>query len=193
MIKESNLKPVASNQRSGRLAKLRLRVAGYGLLSIFLSHGCGYTQKTVLPDNIQSIYVDTVKNKIPVDHVYTYQPGLEMDITNAVIRRLHRDGNLKVVKKEEADVILETDLVGFEQEGLRFTTLESVAEYKLFIVIALRLKDRKTGQIIWEEPNFTGDTEYFVSQVRSLAREEASRRAVDRLARNVVDRIVEDW
>ena len=40
---------------------------------------------------------------------------------------------------------------------------------------------------------FSGDAEYFVSDVRSVGREDASLRAVDRLARNIVDRIVEDW
>ncbi|MBI3306318.1 MAG: LptE family protein [Candidatus Omnitrophica bacterium] len=155
--------------------------------------GCGYTSHTTLPQNMQTIYVDTVKNKIPIGQIYAYQPGLEIDITNALIKRLHRDGNLRVTTREQADVILESNLLGFEQEGLRFTGLESVAEYRLFIVLSLKLTDRKTGQLLWEESNFTGDTEYFVSQVRSIAREEASRRAVDRLARNVVDRIVEDW
>lgn len=162
------------------------------LLVMFLS-GCGYTSHTVLPQNMKTIYVDTVKNKIPIAQIYAYQPGLEIDITNAVIGRLHRDGNLRVARRDQADVILESNLVGFEQEGLRFTSLESVAEYKLFIVLSLKLTDRKTGQVIWEEPNFTGDTEYFVSQIRSLSRQEAAQRAVNRLARNVVDRIVEDW
>ena len=47
--------------------------------------------------------------------------------------------------------------------------------------------------MIWEEPNFSGDAEYFVSKVRSIARGEAAERAASRLARNAVDRIAEDW
>ncbi len=162
-----------------------------GLLS---SAGCGYTQKTVLPNDIKTIYVDTVKNKIPIEKVYTYVPGLEIDITNAVIRRLHKDGNLKVVgSREEADAILETDLTGFEQEGLRFSSLESVEEYRMYLVVSLKLIDGKTQNILWQEPNLSGDSEFYISDVRSINREEASRKTIDRLARNVVDRIVEDW
>lgn len=158
------------------------------------SAGCGYTQKTVLPENIKTIYIDTVKNKIPVDKVYAYVPGLEIDITNAVIRRLHKDGNLKVVgEREDADAVLEMDLTAFEQEGLRFTSLESVEEYRMFIVLDMKLLHTPTGNELWREANFSGDSEYFVSDVRSISREEASRRAIDRLAKNVVDRIVEDW
>lgn len=164
------------------------------MLCSLSSAGCGYTQKTVLPENIKTIYVDTVKNKIPVDKVYAYVPGLEIDITNAVIRRMHKDGNLKVVgSRDQADAVLEMDLTAFEQEGLRFTSLESVEEYRMFLVLDMRLIHAATGNILWEEPNFSGDAEYFVSDVRSISREEASRRTIDRLAKNVVDRIVEDW
>ena len=165
----------------------------FTLSGVLSMQGCGYTSKTTLPDNIKTIHIATVKNKIPINRLYAYYPGLEMMITNAVVQRMNRDGNLKVVSAEKADAILESDMVSFDQEGLRFTTLESVEEYRLFIVLDVRLRNAKTGQIIWEEPNFSGDAEYFVSSVRSIARDEAAHRAVDRLARNVVDRIVEDW
>lgn len=162
------------------------------LLTVHFS-GCGYTQKTILPKGIQSIYVDTVKNKIPIQNVYVYVPGLEMDITNAVIRKLQIDGNLVVKTREEADAILEIDLVRFEQEGLRFTSLESVEEFRMFLVVDMILSEASSGKKIWNEESFSGDAEYYVSDVRSVNREEAAKRAVSRLAQNIVDRIVEDW
>ena len=163
------------------------------VITLFIS-GCGYTRKTVLPQEIKSIYVRTVLNKIPIEEVSVYNPGLEMGITKAIIRRLNKDGNLKVkASEDQADAILETELVRFEQEGLRFNNLERVEEYRLYIVVSLRLINAKTKEVIWEEPNFSGDSEYFVSDVRSVGREDGTQRALDRLAKNVVDRIVEDW
>ncbi len=161
-------------------------------VSLLIS-GCGYTQKTTLPRGMKTIYVDTVRNEVPVDQVYAYHPGLEMMITNAILRRLEQDGNLRIVRSEDADVLLRASMVGFEQHGVRFNTLEGVEEFRLFIVLQMKLLDAKNNELIWEEPNFTGDAEYFVSAVRSIARGEAAERAVNRLARNVVDRIVEDW
>ena len=61
------------------------------------------------------------------------------------------------------------------------------------MVVALELVNAKTGEVIWREPSFSGDDEYFVSDVRSIARGEAAQRVIERLAKNVVDRIVEDW
>lgn len=155
--------------------------------------GCGYTRNASLPQGVKKIYVQTVKNKIPVAKIYAYQPGLEMLISNNLVRRFNQDGNLKVVGQDDADAVLETDLTAYDQEGLRFNNLETVEEYRLLMTVNFRLKDAKTGRIILEETDFTGDAEYFVSDVRSTAREEASQRAAERLARNIVDRIVEDW
>ncbi len=168
-------------------------VGVFGLVAVLVLSGCSYNRKTVLPRNIKTIYVETVKNKLKVEDIYAYQQGLEMDITNAVIRRFQQDGTVKVVKKENADAILKTDLLAFEQEGLRFDQLEEVKEYRLFIVVKLRLVDAKTGDLIWEEPNFTGDNEYYVTNVTSIGDQKAAVDVVTRLAYNIVDRIVEDW
>lgn len=165
------------------------------LLAIFLSlHGaCGYTQKAALPRGIKTIHVDTFQNKVSLGNTYAYEPGLEIKITNAIIRRLHLDGNLRVTAREKADAILEGSLIGFDQEGLRFTGLERIEEYRLYVVVSMRLKDRSTGEILWEEPNFSGDASYFVVGARASSRAKAADRAIERLARNAVDRIVEDW
>lgn len=163
-------------------------------LSILIAFsGCGYTRKVTLPQGIQTIYIDTVRNEIPVHKIYSYEPGMEILITQAVIRRIQKDGNLKIVAREDADAVLETSMTDFMQEGTRFTNLEQVQEFRMFIVLAMRLINNKTKDVIWEEPSFTGDAEYYVTEVKSLGREEASRRAADRLAKNIVDRIVEDW
>lgn len=171
-----------------------IRFAGvWVLVAVMALSGCGYTRKTVLPRNIKTIYVETVKNKLEIEEVFAYQPGLEMDITNAVIRRFQQDGTVKVATQKNADAILKTDLLQFEQEGLRFTNLEGVSEYRLFIVVKLRLVDAKTGDLIWEEPNFTGDNEYYVTDVVSIGEQKAAMDAVGQLADNIVDRVVQDW
>jgi hypothetical protein len=53
--------------------------------------------------------------------------------------------------------------------------------------------EAKTGNLIWEEPNFSGGTEYYVTTVTSIGEQKASVDSVHRLAYNIVDRVVEDW
>lgn len=160
---------------------------------LFLQGACGYTQKIVLPRKIQTIAVDTFQNRIPLGRVYAYEPGLEIKITNAVIHRLQQDGHLKVITKDKADVVLEGGLTAFDQEGVRFTGLERIEEYRLYLIASLALRDPKTKAILWEESDFSGDASYFVAGPRAISRGEAVDRAIERLARNIVDRAVEDW
>jgi len=174
-------------------AKRFISIFVAGVVMIPLLAGCGYTTKTVLPRNIKTIFVETVKNKIPILEMRSYQQGLEMDITNAVIARLQVDGNLRVVPEGQADSILQMDLKNYEQEGLRFTQLESVEEYRMFIVMHLKLVDARTNEIIWEEPDFSGATEYYVTDIKQIGEQAAVEQAIDKLAKNIVDRIVEDW
>ena len=77
---------------------------------VFTMTSCGYTNKMKLSHNIKSIYVETALNKISIEQMYSYQPGLEMDITNAVISRFQTDGNLKIAKADQADAILSNPL-----------------------------------------------------------------------------------
>ncbi len=61
------------------------------------------------------------------------------------------------------------------------------------MVLALKLLNGKTGERIWKEENFSGDANYFVLGSRAGSLSQAAEEAIDRLARNVVDRITEDW
>ncbi len=163
------------------------------LASVSLLHGCAYTHETRLPGNIKTIYVPTFKDEIPPEKRYTYQPGLEIEVMNAIIDRLIFDGNVKVVEESQADAVLKGSIVSYEQEGLRFDNFESVQEYRLFLVISFELVDRKTGKVLLKEPNFSGRTEFFTSRTPSNVRRSAANNAVTDLARSLVDRIVEEW
>lgn len=156
--------------------------------------GCGYTNKITLPyGDAATIYVGNFKNRIPPENILTYVAGLESSVTNAVIDGLAKDGNLKLADQEDADLILQGAVTGYEQEGFRFNRFEQVAEFRLFIVVALKLIDAKTDKVIWEEKAFSGDTQYFVEGNREITEETAAEKAIADLAAKIVDRIVESW
>ena len=163
------------------------------LVSSCVLSSCGYTQKAHLPNDIKTIAVPTFKNEIPPRDQFAYQPGLEIELTNAIRDRFIFDGNLKVVDESKADAILEGSIVSYEQEGLRFDRLESVDEYRLFLVVKFKLIDRRTKKVLIEEPNFSGRTEFFVSQRPGSNRKKTTDSATFDLARSLVDRIVEEW
>ena len=163
-----------------------------GVLFSFIA-GCGYTQRVVLPYNIRTIAVTTFENKIPPQDQYTYRQGLEIELTNAIRDRLIFDGNLKVVEEAQADAVLKGAVISYKQEAVRFDDLESVEEYRLFLVVKFELVDQKTGKKLISEPNFSGRTEFFAQRNTPSNRGTSSNDTVQDLARNIVDRIVEEW
>ena len=146
-----------------------------------------------MPGGIKTIAIPTFKNDIPPTEQFAYRPGLEIELTNAIIDRFIFDGNLKVVDESEADAVLDGAVISYEQEGLRYDRLENVEEYRLFLVVRFKLIDRKTKQILIEEPNFSGRAEFFVNRSTSGVRRTAANSATFDLAKSLVDRIVEEW
>ena len=156
--------------------------------------GCSYSNKVVLPyKDAKTIAVPMFRNTIPPQNILTYVAGLESHLTQAVLDDFVTDGNLKVTDMDKADLILRGEIVGYEQEPFRFNHFEQVDEFRLFIVVKLALEDRKTGQVIWKEENFSGDTQYFINGPRAIQEELAAQKAIADLANKIVNRVVEDW
>ena len=165
----------------------------------FQTSGCGYTMKTILPGNIKTIHVAPVKNAIDLsgeindkDRFRVYRPGVEVDITNAVMNRFIFDGNLKVVNPEKADAVLEATLVDYRRDPLRYTEGDDIQEYRLSVTIDATVFLTNGHKVLWRE-TLTGDTSFFLSGSRALSEDEAVTKAVEDLARRVVDKTIESW
>ena len=56
------------------------------LSTLLVFQGCaGYTTKITLPNDIQTIYVPTVRNIVPIENMLINVPGMEADMTNACV------------------------------------------------------------------------------------------------------------
>jgi hypothetical protein len=89
--------------------------------------------------------------------------------------------------------VLEADLVEFRRDPLRYTDNDVVQEYRLNIIVNLRLRDAKEKKLVWEEKSFTGDTTYFVSGPQAKNEDTAITDAITDLSRRIVERVVEQW
>lgn len=151
-----------------------------------MSSGCGYTLKSTAPYGLKTIYVETFKNE-------TFEPALEIDLTNTVIHRFIFDGTLQVTGPEKADAVLKGSLVEFSREPLRFTSAEEISEYRLILKTRISLWDNRTQKLLWEEKQFVGDTGFSTTGPFEKSEEKARNEAMAELARRIVDRTVEEW
>ena len=108
-------------------------------------------------------------------------------------KRFNLDGNLKVVSEDKADAKLEGAIIAYEQETLLRTSTDQPQEMRLHLVVDLKLVKLKTGEVIWHEPNFSGSTLFAPNDEQGVRRISAATDAVTTLAKNIVDRVVEDW
>ncbi|MBN1914083.1 MAG: hypothetical protein JW788_06760 [Candidatus Omnitrophica bacterium] len=168
--------------------------------------GCGYTTRSMIATTYRTIYITPFLNKIDItretdagSRYKIYRPGLETDITKAVVNKYLFDGNLRPTKEELADVVLKGELVEFRKDPLRYNDdNDEIAEYRMNILVNIALWDTKEDKLVWEEKNFTGDYTYFTtaSTTPSATKKtdaQAVPEAINDLARRIVERTVEQW
>lgn len=165
-----------------------------------LASGCGYTTRSLLPTNFKSIYVDNFKDSIKISaeqsnlRMYRgYRPGMEIDLTKAVIDRFLFDGNLKITQESNADLIIKAELVDFQRNALMYDANDNVEEYRIKLFVNMELYDAKTGAVVWQEKSFAGETTYRTSGSLAKNEDTAVRDAISDLARRIVERTVEAW
>ena len=161
--------------------------------------GCGYTTKSLLPENIRSVSVSPVANAIVLSEEITdktpfrvYRPGLEVELTNAIINRYLFDGTLKIAMPEKADAVLETSLADYRRDALRYSEGEDIQEYRLSITVDAKMVQKSDGKVLWAK-RIIGDTTFFLAGSRAVTEDQAASRAVEDVARRVVEATIEYW
>lgn len=168
--------------------------------------GCGYTTRSMLYGNYNTIYIAPFLNKVDItqeafsENKYRiYRPMLETDITKKVINRYLFDGNLKPAKEGASDLVLKGELIEYRKDPLSYTSdSENVTEYRINIYVNLSLWDTKENKLLWQENNFNGNYSFFTPEETNSASVQvpeatAVNNAIEDLARRIVERTVEQW
>lgn len=181
----------------------RLKWMWIGLASCVLGLGsvsCGYSTRSGLASHLRTVYIKPFTNKIDLTQLTTdyerfplYRPGMEIDVTKAVIDRFQFTGLLRPSRFDNADSRVEGELVEFRRDALRYNASQQVEEWRLNVVVNVRFYDLHGNLLLWEEPRLTGDTTYFELGANAEAESVALTRAIEDLARRVVERTVESW
>lgn len=153
-------------------------------LLISVISGCGYRVGSLLPKDIKTIAVPMFTNKTP-------EPELEVMVTNGVIREFISDGTLRVVEEENADTLLECEIIDYRREPLRYTQQEVTREYRLLIAVRLVFKDLRRNEVMWENPRVEGEATFFVGTSLPESERLALPAAIKDLSHDVVEKVVE--
>lgn len=183
------------------MIKNTIRLTGLAaIIGAVLIAGCGYTTRSLLPSNYKTIYVENVVNKINVTaeqsnlRMYRgYRPGMEISLTKAIIDKYLFDGNLRTAPDGKADLVLSTELIDYKRDALRYDANDNVEEYRIKLIVNIQLTDGKTGEVVWTEKGFAGETTYNTQGSLAMADSTAVGVAMEDLARRIVERTIEAW
>ena len=159
----------------------RGRALALGLLAAAVA-GCGYSFRGTLPEHIQTVAVPLFANK-------TGEPRIESLLTSAVVEAFSTNGRLRVVKREDADAVLEGEVVGYSLLSISYDSQANVRQYRLIMTINLKLLDMRRSAVLFEERNLREKADFQVMNAVSetiSVEETAVRTAATEIARAIV-------
>ena len=157
------------------------------VVTLALAAGCGYSTKGNLPAHIKSVAVPTFKNR-------TQEPAVESTITSAVINAFVTSGRLKVVSADQADSILEGEVIGYDIVSVAVDNRINVRQYRLVVTMNLQFRDVRQSTMLFRQEGLQERADFTVpSAVTGTinAEQGAVRTAAVDIGRRVVNLVVE--
>ena len=183
-----------SYRTAGQARAMKKLFVFFVLLFICVLTSCGYSTRSSLAAHIKTIAVVNFVNKIDLQSrkPSDYVPLLEVKAHDAVVNQFLFDGNLRSAPQSSADLVLKGELIDYNRNAIRFTSNDDVQQYRITVTVHLTMLDDK-GQVLWEEPSFSGEATYFLNGSNATSEDSAINGATEDLAKRIVERTVEDW
>jgi hypothetical protein len=169
----------------------RRAVLAFGLLAAAASAGgCSYSPSPALfPPHLRTLAVPVLKNT-------TTEPGLEQEVTDALVNRFLQDNKLRIVPESEADLVVSGAIVRYTNSVFGFNAREQAQEYQVAVGVQLTARDRVKNREMWRDDNLVRTTNYFVVAAAGQPASDqfiARRDAISKLADAVINKTVEGW
>lgn len=150
--------------------------------SVWAISACGYSFHGTLPDHIKTVAVPIFVNR-------TQQPAVESVITRAIVDAFATNGRLRVVRVEDADAILEGEVIGYSVGPIAVDPALAVQQYRLGVTLNLRMRDVRRNEVLFQQANFSEQADFRVagSVAQTLSVEAgALQQAATEIGRSVV-------
>ncbi len=162
------------------------------LVALLFTSCAGYQLGNIPYEELKGIK----KIYVPVVHNETFEPGIQVMVTNAIIRKFDQDGTYKTGRARESDATLEVKITDLKRNALqRARQNELLSEqYRITLVAEVTFLNHLTGQKFMEKAEFSGETDFFLSTNRVQEGErQALVLAAQDLADNIVRELTEGW
>lgn len=147
----------------------------------------GYTLAPAYRTDIQTIGV-------PIFDMADFAPGLELELTEAIVKEIHRTTPWKVVPRAQADTVLTGVITDVQLRKLstdRDTGL--VQELAYGLTASFEWKDRATGRVLVSRRNFRAAEPFVPARPAQERVDTGQRGTIEELARAIVAELRSSW
>ena len=116
------------------------------LLAVLVLAACGYHLSgtgTTVPESARTIRIALFTN-------HTRETGLEVRLHRAVEDEFRRQGTLRIVTEDDADLVLSGDIRRFTSVPVAFSATDEAVQYQGIMQVSLRLTERESGHLLFE-------------------------------------------
>ena len=116
------------------------------LLTILVLAACGYHLAgtgTTVPEGARTIRIERFTNR-------TRETGLDVHLHRAVEDEFRRQGTLRVVSEDDADLVLSGTIRRFTSVPVAFSATDEAVQYQGIMQVSLRLTERESGHLLFE-------------------------------------------
>ena len=149
--------------------------------------GCGYTQQELFNTEYQTVAVPIFQNK-------TFYRGVELELTEALIKEIELRTPYKVTATSTAQTILEGHVVSINQRPLSRTQEGGlVQETELQMVVNFHWKQQSDGKTIARRDGIIATGRYVASTPISEPMSTGQQIATQGMVKRIVDTMRSDW
>lgn len=178
-----------SNDRLGRAA----RAVVCGLLAMLLGPGCatdptqGYALASAHDETVRTVAVPIFQNP-------TFEHGLEVELTDAIIKEIQANTPWRVTTEGTANTVLTGSLTDHRLRRLSTNRGTGyVQELDVQLTVNFEWKDNRTGRTLVARRNFTASDTFIPANPLGERLESGQHAAVQRLARDIVAELRSTW
>jgi len=153
------------------------------IFCVILVAGCGYQlagRETHVPTDVTSLAIPTFQNE-------TFEPGIEVPLTQSFLREFIFDGRVKIRGSKEADTILKGKIKDFQIQSVSYNQSGLVMEYQVLVTVALVLT-KPSGEILWKEDNLS-ESRWYRASFGGVLVEAAKNSAVNEVGKFMAERV----
>jgi hypothetical protein len=147
----------------------------------------GYSFSSTYPKGIRTV-------TIPIFDNYTFTPGLEVQLTEAIIKELQRSSGVRVSTAEQSDSRLHGVITGVQLRKLSLEhTTGMVQEQAVQLTVNFEWRDNRTGKTLVSRQNFSASDTFVPARPVGERVEVGQEATIQRLARDIVSEMRSAW